>query len=197
MKITKYCILGIVTIGNRIYSTSGQSIVDNIFADISTTDDADVRFNKFELFDPSYNHFLPLGSIQYPISGNSAVVTMLKKHTNAVTVVDSQDDVELVYDVDKLIEKVGGLPDHPSIDLNTPYWDKLNKVIDMRILTINNRNRPAMDFLDGIMQLPIRWENYTMHEVAEAVHDEVKSHEYFALSHKSVIYKLLSFLAIY
>jgi len=129
------------------------------------------RFNKFSKQTRAEN-YPPLSEFHYPISKSVDTVTMLRHDTNAISVVDDQNDIELKHSVAELIESVGGLPDHPSENKNAAYWGKLEKVREMREITIANLERPAKKILTNIMQLPKRWKDYTMNDVAEAVHDE-------------------------
>jgi len=134
------------------------------------------RFNKFHFVNKRSRSFaaehLPLDKLHYPISNDFDILTMLRRDTDSISVVDDKDDIEIEHDVAELIESAGGLPDHPSTSNSAPYWEKLEKVIDMRVLTTENLNAPAKDIVTDIMQFPERWTSYTMNDVAEAVHDE-------------------------
>jgi len=195
MKIIGHYILAIITIGSHIRFAFGQGIVAAPVVGIPPSQPpivgdppthppivggpptaappaVDVRFNKFNLTDASYSDLLPLGSNRYPISNHNRVTTMLKLKTNAASVVNHKTDNEVSYNVSDLIASIGGLPDHPSSNLNAPYWKKLNQVIDMRVRCINKRNKLAKNHVTDVMQLPLRWANYTMNDLAESVHDE-------------------------
>merc|ERR1712032_367229 len=52
---------------------------------------------------------------------------------------------------------------------NAPYWRKLERVIDARNVDANALAREA---LAGEMQQPLRWTNFTVLDVANAVYDE-------------------------
>lgn len=79
-----------------------------------------MRFNKF-YFTSNVNPvgFKPLKKDDYPISGltNS---TLRLSDAYSVT---SLDDYEVIYNVPRLIEKIGGLPSYPKEDENAPFWD--------------------------------------------------------------------------
>jgi len=127
-----------------------------------------VRFNKFGIIDETFED-IPLTAESYPISANEAIVTFLKEGTDAESVVNDLTDFEVIYNVKDLINIVGGPPDHPSDNFDAPYWDKLTRVIVMR----NKRGSDkASTALGNEMQLPLRWRDYTVDDVAEAVYDE-------------------------
>ena len=130
-----------------------------------------VRFNKFNVVGSSDDGFTPLLKYDYPISknGNDDVWKFLKDETDAASVVNVKKDFEVIYDVKDLIDKVGGEPQHPNNDNTSSYWEELREVIEMRGKEDKN---PASTELSKQMQLPLRWENYTVYDVAEAVHDE-------------------------
>ena len=144
----------------------GSSSDDNELPDIPAEQ---VRFNKFNVIDTTFQG-LPLGPDDYPISDNPEVVTFLKEGSDGESVVDINDDFEVIYPVKELIDIVGGLPDHPSSNFRAPYWRRLERVIDKRNL---GRNRLAREALADVMQQPLRWTNFTVLDVANAVYDEV------------------------
>ena len=152
-----------------IYSSAiwdGDDTGDDRGSDLNT------YFNKFNItnnFEENQRR-LPLRADGYPISRHKDVVVMLKEDSTGISVVDDMNDYEIRFNIVDLIEKVGGLPDHPSRNKDAKYWDKLNEVIDMQLKPDNAR---ADSELVDKMMLPLRWKDYTVHDVAEAVHDEV------------------------
>ena len=156
---------------------------DDIDVDVAVADDFDVdggnrggdtppefvRFNKFGVIDNSFQG-LPLGPDSYPVSDNEDVITFLMEGTDAESVVNDKTDFEIIYNVEELIDVVGGPPDHPSSNFTAEYWDKLNFVINLR-----NRKGSAYasTALAKQLQLPLRWADFTVDDVAEAVYDEV------------------------
>jgi len=143
----------------------GSSSDDNELPNIPAEQ---VRFNKFGVIDTTFQG-LPLGPDDYPISDNPEVVTFLKEGSDGESVVDINDDFEVIYPVKELIDIVGGLPDHPSSNPRAPYWRRLERVIDKRNL---GRNKLAREALADVMQQPLRWTNFTVLDVANAVYDE-------------------------
>jgi len=128
------------------------------------------RFNKFSCLndaDPTmHNAITPLGADSFPISGE--VTKMLQTDTNAVSVVDSAEDYGVKRSIKELVDLVGGLPLHPTSGKGQ-YWDLLEEVVSARML---NQDTPASEVLTSRMPLPDRWRNYTVVDVAKAVHDE-------------------------
>lgn len=174
MRIIKHCILALVATSFQDVIVRSEDLLVDPPIDLVANDAYDsvnVRFNKFGLLDEAYRPYLPFGKDEYPISNNDTIVDMLKTKTDAISVVHERD-YEIKLNVAELIGNVGGFPDHPTSDLNAPYWDELNKVIDMRVRTVNYLNQRAKNHISDVMQLPLRWENYTMDDLAEAVHDE-------------------------
>jgi len=140
-------------------------------------DSNSIRFNKFEPDKPNNQQIkkiLPLRKNDYPISAdrNSRVSNILKSKTNAASVVNEAKDYEVKYSVPRLIELIGGEPDHPASNNTAPYWGKLREVIKMRQ---KNDTQPGSTELSDVMQLPLRWKNFTVYDIGEAVHDEYPS----------------------
>ena len=83
-------------------------------------DTDEIRFNKFNF--PSYilapKGFKPLMKDDYPITG---FVNQTLRISNAYSVI-TPDDYEVVYNVPKIIEAVGGLPPQPQPNPNAAFW---------------------------------------------------------------------------
>ena len=89
-------------------------------------DPEDVRFNKFffnGLFNPP--GFKPLIQKDYPISGFTNTTLRLSDAYSVVTL----DDYEVIYNVPRLIETVGGLPSNPDSNRNSDFWDVSNDLL--------------------------------------------------------------------
>jgi hypothetical protein len=124
----------------------------------------DLRFNKF--FFPRYalppKGFKPLTSKDYPISG---FVNETLRTSNAISVI-TPDDYEIVYDLPRLIDAIGGLPPQPEANVNAEFWDLLRHVIDVQEI---RRTRPQA----RLFPRPDLWMNADLNKVADYVHDEV------------------------
>mmetsp|Transcript_9384 Transcript_9384/g.10711 ORF Transcript_9384/g.10711 Transcript_9384/m.10711 type:complete len:385 (+) Transcript_9384:97-1251(+) len=166
MKAFTYSIFLLIDASMQCNTANGQD----------TDDPAALRFNKFTMNNKrtrvAADKYIPLTEWHYPISKNYDVVTMLRLDSNAISVVDDKSDIELKHNISELIEIVGGLPDHPSANKNAAYWKQLEKVCEMREIAIANQDKRADHVLPDIMLLPNRWKDYTVNDVAEAVHDE-------------------------
>jgi len=162
MKFTSISLhLAVFGIFQSYHAFASESSDDGITVD-------NVRFYKFGVLDETFEG-LPFGPDSYPISDDNAVVQFLKYGTDAESVVNDENDHEVVYNVEELIAVVGGPPDHPSSDFDAPYWDRLNRVINMRNKKGGNK---ASQALSREMRLPLRWRSFTVDDVAEAVYDE-------------------------
>ena len=156
---------------NYRYS-SKQDISLQFLHDPITKDDAlaNFRFNKFSCMEgidsTRHDRLIPLDAAFYPIAGE--VTQMLQTDTNAISVVDADDDHGIKRSINDLVNLVGGPPLHPTAGKGK-YWDLLEEVISARML---DQEAPASEVLAQKLPLPDRWENYTVNDVAKAVHDE-------------------------
>ena len=121
------------------------------------TVDLGIRFNKVKLN-------ITLGPDDYPISKSTA---RLLGDSDGASVVQV-DCFECTPGValPDLVRSVGGLPTHPSRNSSSPYWKELREVVMTQRLREQNMDPHT------IMPLPKAWWNYTIADVAEAVHDE-------------------------
>ena len=142
----------------------------------------DVRFNKFSLLptkpvqDPWCSTMLPLGPTAYQISGSpnaTSALCMLRNHTNAVSVVASEDWECSKLNVTDLIAAVGGPPSQPLSDEDGEYWDRLETVIDVQQIRLK-RGKELSRLALKDFPLPYRWAEFTVNDVARTVHDEVR-----------------------
>lgn len=159
---------------------------------VNTTADLDwgLRFQKFQLLDDTITDddddaplivaakkdaqqiILPLwnATTNVPLSEHQTV--WLQQHTTAVSVttfprIDGGDaDDHSNLHAEALLKKSEIILNHPSKDPWNPFWDDLQEVIQAQIA--RQRGAPAKDWLS----LPKGWEEYSLHEVAKAVHDE-------------------------
>ena len=85
----------------------------------------ELRFNKF-FFSSSVNPrgFKPLKKEDYPING---ITNSTLRLSDAYSVV-ALDDYEVIYNVPRLIEKIGGLPSYPEEDENAPFWELVSSL---------------------------------------------------------------------
>ena len=127
--------------------------------------DLGIRFSKV-LVDPRYNTSdidLPLTSKHYPI--NKQNFQWLRKAI-ASTVLIQRACRECYWGFADLVDFAGGYPSHPSTEETNPFWGELAYVV--KVQTLRRQNvEPST-----IMPLPDAWANYTIAQVAEAVHDE-------------------------
>ena len=144
-------------------------------------DPESIRFNKFSIIeaaedsDPFCSADLPLGPDDYLLNGSNnahSALCMLMNHSTAVSVVTGDDWETRDLDIADLITAVGGAPSQPSSDESSDYWHRLEKVIDVQKMRLRRGNELSRVALPEF-PLPYRWVEYTVNEVAEAVHDEV------------------------
>jgi hypothetical protein len=140
---------------------------------VPPADDLLVRFNKFVWPNnvvPS-SVTLPLKPGDYPISPLTASAL---RTSNAISVTQEDDCAECKsfkksfnLSLADLIAKIGGFPTHPSRNSSSPYWNDLHTVILAQEARLNATN-PA-----SVMPLTKAWKNYSLADIAKAVHDEV------------------------
>lgn len=137
-------------------------------AEPRTAIDMGLRFNKFTMY-PEYNgpEFV-LTAPSYPLSADMA--NTLSYESNAYSVV-TQSDVRMEgHDIEHYIAAAGGYPPRPSPDPNAPYWPEFREVVERQLDRLNGKLPPK-----SIFNPPILWESFNATQVAEAVHDEVRS----------------------
>lgn len=76
-------------------------------------------------------------------------------------------DSDLDVSLPTLINKIGGLPTHPSSNSSSPFWGEFREVIRAREARI--RGDDPVLFLKRV---PKVWKDLTLEGVAEAVHNE-------------------------
>lgn len=129
-------------------------------------DDLGMRFNKFGSAAPT------MTSKDFPMTQAQAVSL---RHTRCVSLIHSSDCDECYMPIWRLIDQVGGMPTNPSSNPDSPFWKEMQEVTDMQ----NNRKKNLDP--NTFMPLPKLWKNFTIHEVAEAVHDEFPGVHHIAL----------------
>lgn len=80
-----------------------------------------------------------------------------------------QDDCPEVQDIrlENLIEKVGGLPTHPTTNSTSPYWDEVRELLVARRARLANQDPTVL-----LKRMPRVWANFTLGDIAEAVRKE-------------------------
>jgi hypothetical protein len=144
---------------------------------VSSTSELTLRFSKVSTI-PQYNLpliDLPLTSKHYPIT--NATYQWLK-YTSGTSVMTFEQCYSCSWSMDSLLEVVGGSPFHPSENSSSPYWDEL-----LHVAKIQRLRRKGID-PKIIMPLPDAWKDYSIHDVAEAVHDEFLGIHHIALLSK-------------
>ena len=132
---------------------------------LALSTDLGIRFSKV-VVDPRYNTSaidLPLTSEHYPIEMETF---RWLRYVFASTVIIPEVCTECHYKFDDLIKVAGGYPSHPSTDETSPYWKELAHVVRIQKLRRQNVDPKT------IMPLPDAWKDFTIAQVAEAVHDE-------------------------
>lgn len=120
--------------------------------------DTGLRYQKFGMYG---NREKPVAI--YPMS--QELSTLLRNYSNAFSVVTREDYEMRGHDVTKYIEKVGGFPPRPTTD---EYWAEFRFVCDVQMLRREGKFPPNAT----IWTPPDLWENDTVSEVVEKVHDE-------------------------
>jgi len=120
-------------------------------------DDIGMRFNKYGA------EMTPLEAVDYPLAHEKAIE--LRK-TKAVSIINIADCDECYMPIWRLIQQIGGLPSHPSSNPSSPFWKEMVEVTDMQFKRKQNVKPHTF------MPLPKIWQNYTIHDVAKAVHNE-------------------------
>jgi hypothetical protein len=80
-----------------------------------------------------------------------------------------QEDCPEVQDIrlENLIEKVGGLPTHPTTNSTSPYWDEVRELLVARRARLTNQDPTVL-----LKRMPRVWANFTLGDIAEAVRKE-------------------------
>ena len=140
-------------------------ILNFVVLNVVSSYELTIRFSKVSRLPqfplPQIN--LPLTSEDYPIT--NATYQWLR-FTSASSVITSENCQACILSLDSLIEVVGGLPPYPSTNSSSPYWDEL-----LHIAKIQRLRRQGID-PKIIMPLPEAWKDFSIDDVAEAVHDE-------------------------
>jgi hypothetical protein len=130
-------------------------------------DDLLIRFSKivFPLDSSLYDTVLPLGPEDYPVRG--ALADTLKFDSIAHSVM-TRDDFEVNnVDLASYIQAIGGRPSFPSSDSSADFWEEFMEVLEIQEARISGTVPTA-----NLMVLPDIWAGKSLHDVADAVHDE-------------------------
>lgn len=136
-------------------------------------DDLGIRFNKFEMTDDYKGRPVYLTWNDYPMSDELAY--NLSHYSTTESLVTPHDYEAKGVCIEHYIHAVGGYPTFPSKNPNSSFWDELQEVVVAQELRLQDR-------IPGVFVLPELWQGWTAEEVAESVHDEVRSiasHEVF------------------
>ena len=126
--------------------------------------DLNFRFNKIPVLRGNVGAMFPLGNRHYPMRGRLA--EELKFNTTAESVMTS-DDYELKrIDEEDYMARAGGPPTYPNEDKDHPFWQEFRTVMEAQV------HRRANGTVSDVMTPPTLWENFTIEDVADAVHDE-------------------------
>ena len=101
----------------------------------------------------------------YPLSKE---VAEWLRGTEVWTVIRHQSCLECDVLTPEFIAMIGGEPTHPTDDPDGPYWKELLEVVNVQLA------RRRGDNPRNLMPMPRIWDGYDIHQVAEAVHDEVR-----------------------
>jgi len=126
--------------------------------------DLGVRFSKIPVANFLPNGYqLPMTSQQYPLSAFDA---NWLRQTGAISVFRFEDCFECDISPQQLIQASNVPVLHPNSDPNSVFWDDLEVVVEAQLSRRNNVSASAL------LTLPNIWSSYSIHDVAEAVHDE-------------------------
>jgi hypothetical protein len=109
-----------------------------------------------------------LGAPDYPLSNETAYT--LSYESSAYSVVTDYDFEMTGHNITHYIEAVGGYPPRPSTNPDSPYWPLLREIAQRQLERREGKLPPASTFV-----APKLWENFSVADVAEAVHTEVSA----------------------
>ena len=131
--------------------------------------DLGVRFNKVifpnDIQPPGADAILPLTANAFPICSNT---TNVLRQSTCWSVIQESNCFRCDIPFSDLITSIGGLPKHPvRNDSNNDYWKELRDVILARNERLNNGSTEGL-----LGRVPALWSDYTLEDIAEAVHNE-------------------------
>ena len=124
--------------------------------------DLGIRFNKFNMLDGSQ---LTLDWRDFPLPPK--LLTTLQYKSDAYSPISPNDYEVRGACVEKYVEFLGGPPTMPSNNPNSSYWEDLRLLAQTQIDRRKGKLPPKSFFT-----LPRLWENFTVDDVAKAVHSE-------------------------
>jgi len=147
-----------------------DSTTTGSYQGVSYSNSITIRFSQKITFEKDVslseiNDFFPLGGNDYPMSSDLA--ELLSK-SNCPSVV-RPDDYEVSQSLQEMIQLVGGYPSHAPQAAFWPWFEEVAVYQQQRRVF---GNEPAMIKMPWL-NLPSLWQNFTVKDVAEAVHDEV------------------------
>lgn len=156
--------------GNVAATTDGESSVAGPAALLHYyPNDLGLRFNKIPWIDPDnipQGVSLPLTIDSYPLLGDVATILQLNSVAHTVMGGVAAGDYECEgQDVMEYIQLLGGPPPMPSTNPRAPFWHELCQVV-----TAQEQRRANSSAADYWGFLPAQWPNYTLPQVADAVH---------------------------
>jgi hypothetical protein len=129
--------------------------------------DLGIRFNKFTWPDGEPQGWEPLQRDDYPLRGQQAEQMRTSALASSIVLAD---DFQYQHDAKRTaheyIMSVGGYPPQPSRNPNGSFWKEMLQVVDWQYALKANVNP------NTLFRLPDLWKDFTILEVAEAVHDE-------------------------
>lgn len=134
-------------------------------------DDMWIRFNKVSFPDdvipPEAEGMLPLLPFDYPICSSTAAF-LRKSFCWSVILQEDCTEAECHgINIMQVINKLGGLPTHPSWNATSPYWTEFRDVIAARKARLDGDMAVSL-----LKRVPKVWEGFTLADAAEAVHNE-------------------------
>lgn len=134
-------------------------------------DDMWIRFNKVsfpsDVTPPEAQGKLPLLPVDYPVCSETAAWLRKSLCWSVILQEDCSPEECHGMNIMQVINKLGGLPTHPSWDGSSPYWTEFRQVIEARQARL--RGDMAVSLLKRTAKI---WENFTLQDAAEAVHNE-------------------------
>mmetsp|Transcript_6259 Transcript_6259/g.9014 ORF Transcript_6259/g.9014 Transcript_6259/m.9014 type:complete len:200 (-) Transcript_6259:436-1035(-) len=124
-----------------------------------------MRFSKIPIANAvPFGYRLPMTQQQYPLSDFDA---SWLRQTGAISVFRSEDCFECGDITPQDLILASRVPIlHPNSDPNNPFWEDLRVVVQAQLSRQNNV--PP----ETLLKVPNIWSAYSIHDVAEAVHDE-------------------------
>ena len=145
-----------------------NEVAENKGGEVVNENELGLRFNKFKMYADYQGPNITLTSKDYPLSDDMAHT--LSYESSAYSVVTYHDFEMIGHDIEHYIEAVGGYPPRPTNHYFDPYWHEFKEVVK------RSRGRQLGNMPPSQVFVPPRlWEKFNVTEVAEAVHNEVRT----------------------